>query len=155
VNGQISARSIAKLHGVVTGQNQISKKEPVMKALLKSLVLSVVAIQLGALSVGQASATSVSHVWTVANVPWDDVLNIRAYPANHSRKIGYYDNGDAARLTGRCTGHVNLDAIAHWPAWKQRKAVRYQWCETVQSTNYGHGYTIGWVYGRYIVPNQW
>lgn len=99
-----------------------------MKPLMKTAVaLSFAAAALATLS-PPASAT-VFAAWEVANVPWGDTLNVRKYPASYSQKQAAYPNGTVLQMTGRCTGGLDLHAIAGQPEWKQRQAVRYRWCE--------------------------
>ena len=90
--------------------------------------------------------------WRVVDVAYGDVLNVRAYPSPKSKILVGYPNGVTLSLTGKCTDGLWLDDISGWPAWKQRQAVRYRWCEGWFDP-YGSGnYRSGWVYGRYIRP---
>lgn len=122
-----------------------------MKVLMKTAAAFVLAASvLGALS-GQAEAT-VFAAWEVANVPWGDTLNIRKYPASYSQKQSAYPNGTVLQMTGRCTGGVDLHAIAGLPDWKQRQLVRHRWCEVWHDPAQNGNFVTGWVYGRYIRP---
>ena len=56
------------------------------------------------------------------------------------------------RPARRETGGVNLATIAGWPAWKQRRAVRYAWCEVWLDPRGTGQYRAAWVYGKYIRP---
>jgi len=61
----------------------------------------------------------------VVDVPSNDILNIRAYPASTSRILVGYPNGTPLSLTGRGTGGDNIGDINGLPAWKQRRIVRF------------------------------
>ncbi len=111
--------------------------------------LAGIAISLAANGASQASAF---HSWQVANVSWGDTLNVRKYPSNGSQKQSAYPNGTVLQMTGRCTGGLDLDAIAGQPGWKQTQAVRYRWCEIWHDPADNGNFVTGWVYGRYIAP---
>ena len=58
-----------------------------------------------AIALAAVSAPSLaSAFWPghVIGVSYDDVLNVRAWPASHSQIVGEYQNGDNVSLTGRC-----------------------------------------------------
>ena len=89
-----------------------------------------------AMAVGVAAAvlafTSQSHAtvfaaWQVASVPFGDMLNARKYPSNASQRQSAYPNGAVLRMTGRCTGGLDLLDIASRPWRKQRQAIRHRW----------------------------
>ena len=98
------------------------------------------------------AAASTFAAWEVANVGWGDVLNVRKYPASSSQKQSAYPNGTVLQMTGRCTGGVDLFAIAGKPVAVQKKAVRYRWCEIWHDPAGTGDFVTGWVYGRYIQP---
>ena len=98
------------------------------------------------------AASSAFVAWQVTDVPWGDVLNVRKYPSSGSQIQSANPNGTVLSMTGRCTGGVDLFAIQGQPAWKQRQAVRYRWCETWHDPAQNGQFTKGWVYGRYIAP---
>ncbi|BCH34025.1 hypothetical protein MesoLjLc_59550 [Mesorhizobium sp. L-8-10] len=92
--------------------------------------------------------------WQVANVPWDDTLNVRKYPSGSSQKQAAYPNGTVLQMTGRCTGEgPDLTDIAYLPPWKQAQAVRYRWCEVWHDPARNGQFETGWVYGKYIRPH--
>ena len=74
------------------------------------------------IATGSASAF---FAWKVVDVPHGDTLNVRAWPSSQSQILVAYPNQTMLSMTGKCTGGVNLATIAGWPAWKQRRAVRY------------------------------
>ena len=115
------------------------------------LALMIAAASLvGTVIPGNASAF---FGWAVTDVPPGDTLNLRAYPSAQSRILVAYPNGTLLSMTGKCTGGVNLGAIAGWPKWQQRQAVRYVWCETWVDP-YGNGqFRPAWVYGKFIRPS--
>lgn len=90
--------------------------------------------------------------WSVTGVPKGDLLNVRAYPSPQSRIQVGYPSGTTLSMTGRCTGGVDLQNIQGQPAWKQRGAVRYRWCEVWHDPAGQGDFKTGWVYGRYIRP---
>lgn len=101
--------------------------------------------------------TSQSHAtvfaaWQVANVPFGDTLNVRKYPSGTSQKQAAYPNGTVLQMTGRCTGGINLLDIANQPAWQQRQAVRYRWCQVWHDPANDGSFVTGWAYGKYISP---
>jgi len=122
-----------------------------MTSIRTAIVAAVLAVASLVAAVAPSGA-SAFFAWSVVDVPPGDTLNVRAWPSSKSQILVAYPNGTVLSMTGKCTGGVNLDAIAGWPAWKQREAVRYQWCETWIDP-YGNGqYRSGWVYGKYIQP---
>ena len=105
-----------------------------------------------------AGAAGPSHAaafaaWQVANVPWGDVLNVRAYPSAQSRKQAAYPNGTVLQMTGRCTGGEDLFEIAGLAPDIQASRVRYRWCEIWHDPAKDGRFETGWVYGRYIRPD--
>lgn len=106
---------------------------------------------LSSLAATPADAT-VFSAWEVANVPWDDTLNVRKYPSPQSQKQSAYPNTTVLAMTGRCTGGLNLFDIEALPRWKKTQAVRYRWCEVWHDPAHNGNYVTGWVYGRYISP---
>ncbi|WP_421725553.1 SH3 domain-containing protein [Bauldia sp.] len=92
------------------------------------------------------------YAWSIIDVPPGDTLNVRAWPSNQSQILVAYPNTTVLSMTGKCTGGVSLDHIAGWPAWKQRQAVRYQWCETWVDPYSTGEYRTAWIYGKYIEP---
>jgi hypothetical protein len=122
-----------------------------MQSIRTGIVAAVLAVASLVAAVAPSGA-SAFFAWSVVDVPPGDTLNVRAWPSSQSQILVAYPNNTVLSMTGKCTGGVNLDAIAGWPAWKQRQAVRYQWCETWIDP-YGNGqYRSGWVYGKYIQP---
>ncbi|WP_245512363.1 MULTISPECIES: SH3 domain-containing protein [unclassified Mesorhizobium] len=98
------------------------------------------------------SHATVFAAWQVAGVPFGDTLNARKYPSNASQKEAAYSNGTVLQMTGRCTGGVNLLDIAGQPSRKQRRAIRYRWCEVWHDPARNGHFVTGWVYGKYIAP---
>lgn len=121
-----------------------------MRNIAKKAMLATLATTL-ALGATAAGATTFS-AWQVANVAWDDILNVRAYPASTSQKQAGYPNGTVLAMTGRCTDGLNLFDIAHLPPAQQADAVRYRWCEVWHDPRRDEDFVAGWVYGRYIAP---
>lgn len=121
------------------------------KFLQRLTIAAAAAASLGAFA-GASAKASAFHAWEVANVAWGDTLNVRKYPASHSQKQSAYPNGTALQMTGRCTGGVNLDDVAHLAPWQQAQAVRYRWCEVWHDPARNGNHVTGWVYGRYIKP---
>jgi hypothetical protein len=119
-----------------------------MGAIAKSAMLAALALTLSTPAVPSAFSA-----WQVANVPWGDILNVRAFPANTSQKQAGYPNGTVLSMTGRCTDNLNLFDIAHLPPARQAEAVRYRWCEVWHDPRRDGDYVTGWVYGRYIAPH--
>ena len=99
-----------------------------------------------------ANATTFAP-WEVANLTWADTLNVRKYPAGHSRKQASYPAGTILSMTGRCTGGVDLLELGRLSETEQMSVVRYRWCEIWHDPARDGNYTTGWVYGRYIKPN--
>lgn len=122
-----------------------------MKSIRIGIVALLAAIASVVTTVAPTSA-STFFAWSVTDVPPGDTLNVRAWPSSQSQILVAYPNGAVLSMTGKCTGGVDLNAVAGWPAWKQRQAVRYQWCETWVDP-YGNGqFRTAWVYGKYIRP---
>lgn len=121
-----------------------------MNSLMKGMTVAVAFSMLA----GFAGATRAAAfaAWEVANVPWNDTLNVRAYPSSTSRKQAAYPNGTALQMTGRCTGGVDLFDISGMPEWLQAQEVRYRWCEVWHDPARDGNFVTGWVYGRYIAP---
>jgi hypothetical protein len=126
-------------------------QEKPMSPLTKTIAALVFAASAFGTLAGEARAT-VFVAWEVANVPWGDTLNARKYPASHSQKQAAYPNGTVLQMTGRCTGGVDLHAIAGLAAWKQAQMVRYRWCEVWHDPARNGNFATGWVYGKYIRP---
>ncbi len=123
--------------------------------MLNKIVMSVAAALVAAAALlGSAVPGSASAFfgWRVADVPTWDTLNVRAWPSSNSKILVAYPNGVALSMTGKCTGGVRLDAIAGWPKWKQREAVRYVWCEAWVDPAGSGQFRTAWVYGKYIAP---
>lgn len=121
-----------------------------MNAVAKTFAVLLAASSVGAYA-GRSEATTFA-AWQVANVPWDDTLNVRKYPSSQSQKQSAYPNGTVLQMTGRCTGGVNLFDIGHLSYGQQAQAVRYKWCEVWHDPAQNGNYVTGWVYGRYIAP---
>ena len=117
-----------------------------MKTILAATVASTVAV-----AAGQARASTFA-AWQVTDVPFGDTLNVRKYPAATSQKQSAYPNGAVLQMTGRCTGGADLRDIANLSDGKQRKLVRYRWCEVWHEPARDGSFVTGWVYGRYIAP---
>ena len=96
--------------------------------------------------------SSAFYAWRVSGVAAGDLLNVRAYPSSGSRILVGYPDGTRLSMTGRCTGGVHLDDLGGLPSWKQRRAVRYKWCEAWLDPEGDGRFRNGWVYGRYIRP---
>lgn len=111
-----------------------------------------VALFLATLTAGQSLASAFSP-WRVSGVSWGDTLNVRKYPASYSQKQTSYPNGTELAMTGRCTGGVDLFEIERWPVWRQKQAIRYQWCEVWHDPTRNGEFVTGWVYGKYITPS--
>jgi hypothetical protein len=122
-----------------------------MKSFLKAATAAALAIAaaIGPVAPGNAAAF---FAWSVVDVPAWDLLNVRAWPSSKSQILVGYPNGTLMSLTGKCTGGVNLDAIAGWSRWQQRQAVRYEWCEAWIDPQGNGAYRSGWVYGKFIAP---
>lgn len=112
------------------------------------------AVAIAALVATAAPAAASAFVaWEVTNVPWGDVLNVRAYPASTSQIQSAYPNGTVLSMTGKCTGGVDLKDIQGLPEWQQRQMVRYKWCELWHDPAQDGNFKAGWVYGKYIKPD--
>lgn len=122
-----------------------------MQQLTKSAAALVVSATLLAGLAASADATTFS-AWQVTNVPAGDVLNVRKYPSSGSQIQSSYPNGTVLQMTGRCTGGVDLFAIADLAAGKQKQLVRYRWCEIWHDPARNDSFTTGWIYGKYIRP---
>lgn len=121
-----------------------------MKMLMKTAAALAIASTV-AVFAAESRAAAFS-AWEVGKVPWGDTLNIRKFPSNGSQKQAAYPNGNVLKMTGRCTGGVDLRDIGHLPAWKQEQRVRYSWCQVWHDPAQDGRYVTGWVYGRYITP---
>jgi hypothetical protein len=115
-------------------------------------ILKATAISCAAVLCACAAQATVFAAWKVTDVSFGDTLNVRKYPSSSSQKQAAYPNGTVLQMTGRCTDGVDLLEIAGQPAWKQREAVRYKWCEVWHDPANNEQFTTGWVYGRYIAP---
>ncbi|WP_348625469.1 SH3 domain-containing protein [Mesorhizobium sp. LSJC269B00] len=100
---------------------------------------------------GQSHATAFA-AWQVAGVPFGDTLNVRKYPSGTSQKQAAYPNGTILQMTGKCTSGLNLLEIAGQPHWKQKQAIRYQWCQVWHDPAQNGAFVSGWVYGKYLTP---
>ncbi len=120
-----------------------------------SAVFIALAIACSALhSTSSEAEASTFHSWKVANVAWDDALNIRKYPSSKSQILTAHQNGVKLSLTGRCTNGLNLNEI-HYPSnEKLKSAVRYKWCEVWINPAGDDQFMAGWTYGKYIEPNN-
>lgn len=120
--------------------------------MMKSLLAAVAAFAALAVTPQTPASASVFHAWQVTGVSWGDVLNVRRWPASHSQIESAYPNGTVLSLTGRCKGGLMLDQIAQLPAWQQRQAVRYKWCEVWHDPANNGQWQTGWVYMKYMKP---
>jgi hypothetical protein len=115
------------------------------------LVLAMV-LSLAFLLAAAPAGASAFFGWQVADVASWDVLNVRDTPSSQAGILAGYPNGTPLSLTGKCTGGIDLNNINGLPAYTQRQAVRYRWCE-IWVDPLGNGqFRAGWVYGRYIAP---
>lgn len=121
-----------------------------MKRMTK--IMAVAAI--GGISMMSGAAASAFAAWEVANVAWNDVLNVRAWPSSESAIRAGYPNGTPLSMTGRCMNGVDLKEIAGQPAAVQAEKVRYTWCEVWHDPTGTGDWQNGWVYGKYIAPKQ-
>ncbi|MCP4998449.1 MAG: SH3 domain-containing protein [Hyphomicrobiales bacterium] len=103
------------------------------------------------MSVPSAHAATFA-AWEVANVDWDDVLNVRAWPSSKSAIRAGYPNATPLMMTGRCMNGVNLKDIAAQPKSHQAEMVRQTWCEVWHDPTNTGDWQTGWVYDRYIRP---
>ncbi len=114
--------------------------------------VSATTVLFAGLATGADAATF--SAWQITNVPAGDVLNVRKYPSSGSQIQSSYPNGTTLQMTGRCTGGIDLFAIAGLAAGKQKQLVRYRWCEVWHDPARNNTFTTGWVYGKYIRPMQ-
>ena len=122
-----------------------------MTTIRNGVMAGALALATALAMVGPAAAGAF-YGWQVTNVPAWDVLNVRTGPGTAYGVLVAYPNGTPLSMTGPCTKSLDLGAIAGWPDWRQRRAVRYRWCE-VWLDPLGNGQFLqGWVYGRYIRP---
>jgi hypothetical protein len=121
-----------------------------MKTTLIALALAVTSAV--TLRAGLADAATFA-AWEVANVAWNDTLNVRKYPSSSSQKQAAYPNGTILQMTGKCTGGVNLLDISTLSDKKQAQLVRQQWCQVWHDPKQSGDFVTGWVYGKYIVPH--
>lgn len=121
-----------------------------MKRIFASLSIAIAAASAVPFSGG--AEASAFFAWEIAGVAWGDTLNVRKYPASSSQKQAAYPNGTALQMTGRCTGGLDIDDIAHLPDAVQAAQVRYRWCEVWHDPARNGAHVTGWVYGRYIRP---
>jgi hypothetical protein len=117
--------------------------------LTRSAAAALLAVSVFAPSLSGAATFS---AWQVSDVGFGDTLNVRKYPASTSQKQAAYPNGTVLQMTGRCTGGVDLFKISGQPKWKQRQAIRYQWCEVWHDPSRNENFVTGWVYGKYLRP---
>lgn len=119
-----------------------------MYASRKILAALVVAIAMSA----NPAQSSTFAAWEVANVDWNDVLNVRAWPSSQSAIRAGYPNETPLMMTGRCMNGVDLKDIAALPEDEQVAKIRYTWCEIWHDPTGTGDWQNGWVYGRYIRP---
>lgn len=122
-----------------------------MHSMTKPAAALLVSTALLAGLAASADATTFA-AWQVTNVPAGDVLNVRKYPSSSSQIQSSYPNGTTLQMTGRCTGGVDLLAVAGLAAGEQKRLVRYRWCEIWHDPARDGSFATGWVYGRYIRP---
>jgi hypothetical protein len=123
--------------------------------MLRSIGTAVAAALIavaGLVALAAPGMSAAFFAWRVTDVPQWDTLNVRAWPSSKSQILVAYPNGVILSMTGKCTGGVKLDLINGWPKWKQREAVRYQWCEAWVDPAGNGQFRTGWVYGKYIAP---
>lgn len=118
---------------------------------MKNFITSVLTVGILAMAVPHAAATT---FWPghVINVDSDDELNIRKWPASHSRKIGALPNKAPISLTGRCKNTSNNKSFrvdgGEPTGWKFSKMEQPKvWCQVV--TDEGE---VGWVRGKFVWP---
>ncbi len=119
---------------------------------MKRLITIAAAAAVAGLSFTATAYANAFAAWEVANVAWDDVLNVRAWPSSESAIRAGYPNGTPLSMTGRCMNGVDLKEIAGLPADEQTQQVRYTWCEVWHDPSGSGNWQTGWVYGRYIAP---
>lgn len=121
---------------------------------MKRMITLCAAAAIAATSFATSVSANAFVAWEVANVAWDDVLNVRAWPSSKSAIRAAYPNGTPLSMTGRCMNGVDLKDIAGMPAPIQADEVRYTWCEVWHDPTGTDNWQAGWVYGRYITPMQ-
>ncbi|MCY6381535.1 SH3 domain-containing protein [Hoeflea prorocentri] len=121
--------------------------------MFKSRTLLAVIAVAGSLAAPSAHASGFA-AWEVANVDWNDVLNVRAWPSSKSAIRAGYPNGTPLQMTGRCMNGVDLKDISTLPVPDQTQMVRYTWCEVWHDPTGTEEFQAGWVYGRYIRPQE-
>ena len=121
---------------------------------MKRLITIISAAAIGCMSIATGASATAFAAWEVANVAWNDVLNVRAWPSSESAIRAGYPNGTPLSMTGRCMNGVDLKEIAGLPASVQAQQVRYTWCEVWHDPTGTGDWQTGWVYGRYIAPQQ-
>ena len=122
---------------------------------MKSIRIGILAALMAFASIfatATPGSASTFYAWSVVDVPYDDTLNVRAWPSSKSQILVAYPNYIVLSMTGKCTGGVHLGGIAGWPAWKQRETVRFAWCQVWIDPNGMGQYRAAWVYGKYIRP---
>ena len=124
-----------------------------MHPMTRTVAALLVSAAMFAGMAASADATTFA-AWQVTNVPAGDVLNVRKYPSSSSQIQSSYPNGTTLQMTGRCTGGVDLFAIAGLGTGKQKQLVRYRWCEIWHDPARNESFATGWVYGKYIRPAQ-
>lgn len=120
--------------------------------MIRTSIAAALIAATGLFATAAPSLGSAFVAWRITGISVDDLLNVRAYPSSSSRILVGYPNGGMLSMTGRCTGGVRLDEMQGQPAWRQRQAVRYQWCEAWLDPSGNGEWRNGWVYGRYIRP---
>lgn len=121
---------------------------------MKRMITLCAATALAATTLATAVSANAFVAWEVANVAWDDVLNVRAWPSSKSAIRAAYPNGTPLSMTGRCMNGIDLKDIAAMPASAQADQIRYTWCEVWHDPKGTDEWQAGWVYGRYIMPMQ-
>lgn len=121
---------------------------------MKRLTAITAAAAISLVTMATGAAANAFATWKVANVAWNDVLNVRAWPSSKSAIRAGYPNGTPLSMTGRCMNGVDLKAIARQPAAVQAQQVRFTWCEVWHDPSGAGDWQTGWVYGRYITPQN-
>lgn len=121
---------------------------------LSAIIIALTAATATLYSSSTAVSASGLHGWKVANIAWDDALNIRKYPSSNSQILTAYQSGVKLSLTGRCTKGLNLDDLNYPSEYQLKQAVRYRWCEVWINPAGDYHFVTGWAYGKYIEPNN-
>ena len=121
---------------------------------MKRLITILTAAMISGAAFTSTATANAFVAWEVANVDWNDVLNVRAWPSSKSAIRAGYPNGTPLSMTGRCMNGVDLKDMAGLPAQVQAQQVRYTWCEVWHDPSGTDNWQTGWVYGKYITPMQ-